>query len=249
MVEPPGTRFTDVRWLAATGSTNDDVLALARAGAPEGIVVVADHQTAGRGRKGRTWQAPPGASLLMTVLLRPPAAVADLATMVCAVSLAEAVEDVTGIAPRLKWPNDLVVGDRKLCGILAEADWQRDGAVAVVVGIGLNVSWPTPLPNGIAETMTALNLLGATTTREEVLGAFLTRLEARYGPLVAGADRAPVLDAWRARSATIGRHVRVELPDRTVDGTATGVTAEGHLIVDTGAGTETFAAGDVIHVR
>ena len=154
-----GTRFADVRWVATTGSTNSDALALARDGAPEGIVVVADHQSAGRGRRARTWVAPPGGSLLLSVLLRPPARVAGAVTMAAAVALAEAIEEVAGITAGLKWPNDLVVatadGDRKLAGILAEADWPAGSTISggyrapavhdravVVVGIGVNVTWP-----------------------------------------------------------------------------------------------------------
>src|SRR3954451_24780887 len=132
-----GTRFADVRWVEETGSTNADALALARDGAPEGIVVVADHQTAARGRQGRTWPAPPGASLLTTILLRPPAAVAGLVTMVVALAASDAVADVARFAPRLKWPNALVwpgdgtAPDRKLAGILAEADWPARSPAAV----------------------------------------------------------------------------------------------------------------------
>jgi BirA family biotin operon repressor/biotin-[acetyl-CoA-carboxylase] ligase len=180
-----GTRFGDVRWVAETGSTNADVMALARDGLPEGVVLVADHQRAGRGRRGRTWVAPPAASLLVSLLLRPPAAVVGAVTMAVAVALAEAVEEVTGCAPRLKWPNDLVVPDpaeadstedegrrreRKLAGILAEADWppgvtaasgwrapSPHDRVALVVGVGLNVNWPrlrppsgrVPEPDGV----------------------------------------------------------------------------------------------------
>ena len=124
-----GTRFADVRWVDETGSTNADVLGLARDGEAEGIVVVADHQTAGRGRLGRTWTAAPGTSLLTTVLLRPPAAVANATTMAVAVALTEAVAEVTGVDVRIKWPNDLVSPgdgtevDHKVAGILAEVDW------------------------------------------------------------------------------------------------------------------------------
>lgn len=154
-----GTRFADVRWVATTGSTNTDAMSLARDGAPEGIVVVADHQRAGRGRRNRTWVAPPGGSLLLSVLLRPPARVAGAVTMAAALAMAEAVERVAAVPARLKWPNDLVVatsaGERKLAGVLAEADWPAGSTISggyrppgprdrtvVVVGIGLNVRWP-----------------------------------------------------------------------------------------------------------
>jgi BirA family biotin operon repressor/biotin-[acetyl-CoA-carboxylase] ligase len=162
-----GSRFADVRWCNETGSTNADVLALARAGEPEGIVVVADHQNAGRGRRGRSWVAPEGSALLCTVLLRPRGAVAALASMAVALAAAEAVASLTGAHPRLKWPNDLVwpgdgsAEDRKLGGILAEADWpagsqvaggwSAPGAterVAVAVGLGLNVAWGDQAPGG-----------------------------------------------------------------------------------------------------
>ena len=121
-----GSRFADVRWVAGTGSTNADAMALARDGEPEGIVLVADHQTAGRGRLGRSWEAPSGASLLTSVLLRPPAVVAEAVTMATGIAMAAAVATVAGVEARLKWPNDLVVAvdgaDRKLAGILAEVD-------------------------------------------------------------------------------------------------------------------------------
>ena len=256
-----GSRFADVRWAAETGSTNADALALGRAGEPEGVVMVADHQSAGRGRAGRSWSAPPGASLLMTVLLRPPAAAVDLTTMAVAVSAADAVAEVAGFAPRLKWPNDLVwpgdgsAPDRKLAGILAEADWPSgpdgatDPAAVVVVGIGINVTWPDALPDDLAEIAVACNHVTATPVdREDLLVALLRNLDGRYGALVAG-DRAGLLDAWRARSATLGRAVRVDLGSELVEGTATDITAEGHLVVDTAEGRREIAVGDVVHLR
>jgi BirA family biotin operon repressor/biotin-[acetyl-CoA-carboxylase] ligase len=264
-----GTRFTDVRWVDETASTNADALALARSGDPEGIVVVADHQTAGRGRRGRSWSAPPGASLLWSVLLRPPAAVMEATTMAVAVAVAEAVEEVAGVAAGLKWPNDLVLRgtdggpDRKLGGILAEADWPAGSDVAagyrrpsprqrvvVVVGVGLNVNWPADLPDELADSATALNhVTGRPVDREDLLVAILRRLDRHYGALVAG-DRAAVFDAWRARSATLGRRVRVDLGPDDVEGTAVDVTDDGHLVVETDEGSRrTFAVGDVVHLR
>jgi BirA family transcriptional regulator, biotin operon repressor / biotin---[acetyl-CoA-carboxylase] ligase len=261
-----GTRFRSVRWLTETGSTNSDALALARDGAPEGAVVVADHQTAGRGRRGRSWEAPSGASLLVSVLLRPPAEVAGLAGMAAGVAMGAAVAEVTGgaVEPGLKWPNDLVVGDRKLAGILAEADWpagttasggwRPPGAgerLAVVVGVGINVAWPESLPADLAEIAVALNHLAPAPAvdRADLLVAYLRHLDAVYGELVArGAG--PLLDAWRRRSATLGREVRVDLGGSDVEGVAVDVTGEGHLVVEAPGGTRrTLAAGDVVHLR
>jgi BirA family transcriptional regulator, biotin operon repressor / biotin---[acetyl-CoA-carboxylase] ligase len=271
-----GTRFADVRWTAETGSTNADALDLARDGAAEGIVVVADHQSAGRGRRDRTWVAPPGASLLVSVLLRPPATVAPGVTMAVAVAMAEAVAATAGVEPGLKWPNDLVVDDRKLAGVLAEADWPAGSAmsagwrapapyerVPVVVGVGLNVRWPAlraPDPDSagrgqddlaaLAETATALNWLGADVDRPTLLAAFLRRLDDHYGELVSSRSLAGVLAGWRRRSATLGRRVRVDLGPDDVEGTAVDVTDEGHLVVETLEGVRrTFAVGDVVHLR
>lgn len=284
-----GTRFTRLRWVAETGSTNSDVMAAARDGAPEGTVLVADHQSAGRGRLGRVWQAPPGASLLVSVLLRPPSAVVGVVAMGVGLAMAEAVEELTGLAPGLKWPNDLVVAasdtdisampdgvsgdpgvaaaggpDRKLAGILAEADWPAgstasggwrapgpDERLAVVVGVGINVDWPAELPADLAATATALNhAAGRVVDRGDLLVAFLRRLDAVYGALVRSRSSGALLDAWRGRSATLGRRVRVDLGSSDVEGTAVDVTDEGHLVVETPDGERrTFAVGDVVHLR
>jgi BirA family biotin operon repressor/biotin-[acetyl-CoA-carboxylase] ligase len=271
------TRFSDVRWVAETGSTNADALALARDGAPEGIVIVADHQTAGRGRRSRTWVAPPGGSLLVSVLLRPRAPVADATTMAAALAMAEAVADTTGVDARLKWPNDLVVDDRKLAGVLAEADWPAGSAISagykqppaharavVVVGIGLNVAWPAELPpelDEVADRATSLDRLCgdgpagsdvAEARRRALLAAYLRRLDHRYGQLARGTDEtvAALRAAWRDRSATLGRRVRVDLGTSDVEGTAVDVTGDGHLVVETAAGERrTLAVGDVVHLR
>jgi len=267
-----GTRFGDVRWLAVTGSTNEDVLRLARAGEAEGIVVAADLQTAGRGRRGRTWEAPAGSSLMATVLLRPPARVAALATATVALAAAEAVEAACGATPRLKWPNDLVWPgdgsgpDRKLAGILAEADWPAgsgiaDGwreprptdRVAVAVGIGLNVAWAGRAPAELTDVAVALDeVVGAEgpPDRVDLLVGLLRRLDALDAELRAEGGRAAVLARWRARSATLGRRVRVDLGSDDVEGTAVDVTEDGHLVVETLEGTRReLAVGDVVHLR
>jgi len=268
----PRTRFTDVRRVASTGSTNTDVMELARQGEPEGLVLVADHQLAGRGRAGRTWTAPPGASLLCTVLLRPPSPVAPLVTFALAVAAADAVEARTGLRPGLKWPNDLVVEDvatdgsvrtRKLAGILAEAEWPAGSHIAagyrepapheratVAAGIGLNVAWPDELPDELVDIAVALNhVTDVPVTRDEVLDELLDHLEVRYGALVSGrAD--DVLEAWRARSATLGRQVRIDLGADDLVGRAVDVTADGHLVVEPlEGGRRTIAVGDLVHLR
>lgn len=265
-------RFTDVRHVASTGSTNSDVMALAREGEGEGLVLVADHQSAGRGRAGRSWTAPAGASLLCTFLLRPPATVAPLVTFALAVAAAEAVERVAGFTPGLKWPNDLVVEStddeggwrtRKLAGILAEAEWPPGADIAagyrapgpheratVAAGIGLNVSWPDELPDDLADIAVAINHVStARPSRDDVLDALLDRLEVHYGDLVAG-NVAAVLDRWRALSCTLGRRVRIDLGADDVVGTAVDVTSEGHLVLEPlEGGRRTIAVGDVVHLR
>lgn len=260
-----GARFADVRWVETTGSTNDDAMELARAGEPEGIVLVADHQTAGRGRAGRTWTAPPEASLLMSVLLRPPARVMELSTMAMSVAAAEAIESLAGFAPRVKWPNDLVwpgdgsARDRKLAGVLAEADWpagspadagyrqpDRDERVVVVVGIGINVTWPEVLPDDLAEIAIACNHISSSPVdREDLLIALLRRLDTHYSLLLEG-DRDSLLAGWRARSATLGRRVRAHHGPHEVEGVAADITSDGHLVVETSDGPRHITAGDVV---
>jgi BirA family biotin operon repressor/biotin-[acetyl-CoA-carboxylase] ligase len=255
--------------VASTGSTNADALALARDGAPEGVVVVADHQSAGRGRYDRAWVAPSGGSLLVSVLLRPPSPVASTATMATAVAMAEAVEAVAGVTPGLKWPNDLLLvgegGERKLAGILAEADWPASATISagwrqpsaheravIVVGVGVNVSWPEDdeAIRDVADTAVALNwVTPAPIDRVDLLVAFLHRLDRSYGELVSAGPRA-AMDEWRRRSATLGRRIRVDLGVDDVEGTAVDVTAEGHLVVEALDGQlRTFAVGDVVHLR
>lgn len=239
--EASPTRFGEVRHLAEVDSTNRYVLDEARAGASSGLVVVADHQSAGRGRLGRTWEAPAGASLLVSVLLRPSLDPGrrHLVVLAAAVAMAEAVAARSGVQTTLKWPNDLLVGDRKLGGILAESSGD-----AVVVGIGVNVDWPTVPPDleGIA---TACNLEGGLpTTRDDLLEEFLTRYELRLR------DLAEARRAYRARLGTLGRRVRIEQASGPVVGVARDVDDAGRLLVERDDGViETIAAGDVVHLR
>jgi BirA family biotin operon repressor/biotin-[acetyl-CoA-carboxylase] ligase len=242
-----GTRFTELRVLDEVDSTNRVALDDARAGAPDGLVVVADHQTAGRGRLGRTWVAPPGASLLVSVLLRPSVPVdrVHVVTMAAGVALVDAVRAVAGIDATLKWPNDVLVGDRKLAGMLTEADLGPDGAVrAAVLGTGVNVNWGS-VPGELDGLATACDIeAGHPVDRGELLGAFLVGLDACLRAL----DRV-ALD-YRRRLATLGRRVRVELTDGPLLGRAVEVDVSGRLLVEVDSGCIVeVTAGDVVHLR
>jgi BirA family biotin operon repressor/biotin-[acetyl-CoA-carboxylase] ligase len=244
-----GGLWTALDVVAETGSTNADVAQAARAGAAEGLVFVAEHQRAGRGRAGRRWSSPPGAGLAVSVLLRPgvPATRWGWLPLLTGVALAESVGRVAGVAAALKWPNDLLVGDRKSAGILAEAVGD-----AAVVGIGLNVTLradelPTP-------AATSLALAGAASTdRAALLVGLLAGLEqwyARWRDAGGDAEACGLRAAYLRSCATIGRPVQVLLPDgTTLAGTATTVDLDGRLVLATPTGSRALAAGDVTHVR
>jgi BirA family biotin operon repressor/biotin-[acetyl-CoA-carboxylase] ligase len=225
----------NVRRFDEVGSTNDVARELALAGAEHGLVVVADHQTAGRGRFDRRWEAPPGTSLLMSVVLRrAPARPSPLAT----VAMALAAGDACG-QPAVKWPNDMVAGEpaRKLGGILAEAV----DAEAFVVGLGLNLNWGSsgvPMPAG---AVSLDSLVGHPVDRDAILDSILDHLARRLA-------QPTLVDDYRARCITLGQRVVVETGGERVAGVAVDITADGHLVVDIGGGRRrTFAAADVTH--
>jgi BirA family biotin operon repressor/biotin-[acetyl-CoA-carboxylase] ligase len=243
LTEDPVGLWQDLTILDETDSTNAVVADAARAGAPEGLVVVAEHQAAGRGRLGRTWTSPARAGLTVSVLLRPQ--VSDAAEwgwlpLLAGLAVATAVRAQAGLDAVVKWPNDVLVGDRKLAGVLAEAVLPG----AVVLGIGLNVTTRAEeLPPDVAATSLAIE--GARTTdRSVLLRALLRALAGSYDAWQL--DPGPQRDAYRAACSTIGRRVRLELPDgATVTGRADEVDAAGRLVVD-GA---PYASADVVHLR
>ena len=264
----PGGLWQRVDLRAETGSTNADAATAARDGEPEGLVVVAEQQSDGRGRRGRHWVSPPRAGVTMSVLLRP--GVADphrgwdavpnraygWLPLLAGVALLDTVCRLTDLDAALKWPNDLLIrvggGEAKCAGVLAEA---FGGPVpAVVLGIGLNVTTrAAELPATSGLPATSLQLAGAASTdREPLLRALLRGLADRYGRWrAAGGDAGSsgLLDAYRQGCATIGRQVRVELPDGELIGEATTVDADGQLVISTVDGERRVAAGDVRHVR
>lgn len=242
-----GSRWTDLAVLPETDSTNAEAAQRARDGAPEGLVVVAEHQRAGRGRLARPWVTPARSGVVVSVVLRPDAVAPQHWTwlpLLAGLAVDATVRDA-GVRAGLKWPNDVLADGRKLCGILLERVESGSGPAAVV-GIGLNVDLQRdelPVP-----TATSLALEGATELdRDALLCSLLAHLEALYGPWVeAGGDPRAVREAYRRRCVSIGAHVRIELPDGArVHGTAEDVDPHGRLVVD---GTP-FGAGDVTHVR
>ena len=239
-----------VNRLGTTDSTNDWLLAAARRGAVDRSVAVADFQRRGRGRLDRRWEAPPGTSLLCSVLLRVPLVPEDrhLAAVAVALAAVEACRATAGVDVRLKWPNDLVVNDHKLGGILAETDGRedRDGATAIVVGRGLTLrSDGPPGAGGISLSRAAGHDVG----RDATLDALLDALAARDDQLRDPDARRALADAYRDRLVTLGRRVRVALHDGAIEGTATDVTDGGELIVETSSGPRTVTSGDVVHLR
>lgn len=230
-------------------STNAELVARAADGAVEGVVLVAEHQVAGRGRLDRSWSSPPRAGLTVSVLLRPdvPAARRGWLPLLTGVALAETLGQVTGVRASVKWPNDVLALDgRKLAGILAELS-----GAAIVVGTGLNVSTTAA---ELPDTGTSLaQVTGATVDRGPVLLGFLRALERRYrrwvevlgDPVASG-----LAQDYLAWSSTVGSTVAVTLPDGSLlEGVAQAVDWDGRLVVSTAEGRVELAAGDVRHVR
>jgi len=253
----PGGLWSEVSVVARTGSTNADLVAGARDGAPEGAVLVAEEQTAGRGRMGRSWLSPPRAALTFSVLLRPadvPAARRGWLPLLAGVAVATAIRQVSALDATLKWPNDVLLRSGKLAGILVEQSGD-----AVVVGIGVNVSTTRhelPAPAASSLPATSLRLEGwPSLDRELLLGRMLDEIERWYlawrGTDPAGDAEASGLRAAYVRlCSTIGRDVRAELPGRAAtSGLATGIDGDGRLVVRTAAGDVAIGAGDVRHVR
>jgi BirA family biotin operon repressor/biotin-[acetyl-CoA-carboxylase] ligase len=242
-----GDLWRQVDVVTETVSTNADVAVAARGGEPEGLVLVAEQQTGGRGRLDRQWESPPRAGLTFSVLLRPALESAQLSLLplIAGLAVAEAVATVGKVDAVLKWPNDVLVDGRKLGGLLVEI-----AGGAAVVGIGLNVS--TRAEELPVETATSLFLAGGATDREPLLKEVLRALARRYTAWRWSGDPASVLPAYRNRCETIGAEVELELPGGdVVRGTATDVDDTGRLVVvdDNTGEPQAWLVGDVTHAR
>ncbi len=245
------------RVVASTASTNDDALAWAAEGAPEGAWIVAGSQSAGRGRRGRVWASPPGAGLYLSVVFRPrggtPAddPAMSLLTVMAGVAAVEAIADATGVRATLKWPNDLVVESpdapaRKLAGILAEGVMVGPRLSAVVVGLGVNLR-PSAYPPEIAARAVALETLaGRAIDPDSVLVALLGALARRRGALAEPQGGADLLDTWRAWSpSAAGARIRWRQQEQVCEGITAGVDETGALRVQTRTGEARLVAGEV----
>lgn len=246
--------------MTQTGSTNADLVFQAASGASDGTVLVAETQSAGRGRLGRGWESPPGSSLLFSVLLRPriEAQQAFTVTAAMAVSAVEACALVVPLRVGIKWPNDLVVVGEgsfdglKLAGMLADAVFDDDRLAGVVVGLGINVNWSAAMPDRLSARATSLDqVVGHRIDREDLLVELLRRLEVWADVLEDASGRAKLMERYRMVSSTIGRRVRVELQDGSCEGEALSVDDTGRLFVrvDGEDDPRGFLAGDVVHLR
>jgi BirA family transcriptional regulator, biotin operon repressor / biotin---[acetyl-CoA-carboxylase] ligase len=258
VTESPSRRFAQI------GSTNDEAARWAAEGAPEGAWVVADEQTAGRGRRGRSWSSPPGAGLYVSVVFRPDPATPSMSllTIMAGVATVDAIRRVTGAPVTLKWPNDVIIdardlGDprsdeadsppswRKVAGILAEATTSGNALQFVVVGIGINVrsaDWPPD----VARRATSLEAVtGGIVDRDVLLGELIDALAAERRRLLAG-ERARLLDEWRRLApSSEGRRVAWDTPSGRRSAVSAGIDADGALLVQTSDGRERIVAGEL----
>jgi BirA family biotin operon repressor/biotin-[acetyl-CoA-carboxylase] ligase len=240
------------RWYSDITSTNDVAIALAEHGEREGAVVIADGQTAGRGRLGRAWMSPHGAGIYATVVLRPGSMAAPLIPLAAGVAMCQGIRAATGLEPLVKWPNDVVLPDargvaaaRKVAGILAEGGASPDGSAWVVLGVGINVL-PAAYPVEMASRATSLESeLGRHVERGLVLTECLAALSGRYAELQRG-DAASVVSMWRTlATSTFGRRVEWDADGRAQQGLVRDVDEGGALIVSVDNGVVRVISGEV----
>jgi BirA family biotin operon repressor/biotin-[acetyl-CoA-carboxylase] ligase len=230
-------------------STNTVAFGLALNGAQEGEIVVSESQTAGKGRMGRRWESPPGVNIYLSTILRPPFPPnkIPLITLMTAIVCAEGIEEVTGVLPSIKWPNDLLFGDKKLGGILTEADMEMDRINFVVVGIGINVNMPrSSLPPAIRDTATSLReALGRKISRIVLIQALLRHFELWYKRFGEGRGE-EIKRRWEELSRIRGKEVSVDFMGEMVQGMALEIDADGALLVkEAGGEVKRIVAGDV----
>ncbi len=228
----------------SVGSTMDVARDAALHGAVEGTIAVADEQTAGRGRLGRTWITPPATNLASTLVLRPPASVLRDVAMIAPLAVCHAVQDVAGIHADIKWPNDVQISGKKVAGILIETDLTDEHRAFVLVGSGINVNFDPGDHEEIRDIATSLKAeLGRDVDREALLASYLAHFEQIYGEAQSGG---PIRDRWRERLVTLGKQVHATWEGGGAEGLAEDVDDDGALLVRTAGGTLVrVEAGDV----
>ncbi len=246
--------YLQTKWLAkkiiylpVTDSTNTQAKKMGEEGAEHGTLVVTQCQTAGRGRRGRSWESPEG-NVYFTFLLRPEVEIsrASMITLVAALAVAKAVDDVTGLDSKIKWPNDVVANEKKLCGILTESSSDLEYINYAVVGIGINVN-QTAFPEEIAETASSLLLeTGHTVDRGQLLGVFLNRFEQYYETFIQTEDMSGLRDVYNEKLVNCGREVKIIEKDRERVLKALGIDNDGGLVVENSEGErESIISGEV----
>lgn len=228
-------------------STNTKAKELAEQGYPSGTLIVADRQIAGRGRRGRSWDSPAGIGIFMTLLLKPDINPnnASMLTLVAALATAQAISDVTGAEAKIKWPNDIVINGKKVCGILTEMSAQFDYINHIVIGIGINVHNES-FPEEIRETASSLLLeSGKRIHRADLIARFLERFEASYAIFLQTEDLEGLMKDYNALLVNIQKQVRILDPKEPFEGKAIGITKRGELIVDTWESRKLVSSGEV----
>ena len=250
----PGSIGARVRFFESVDSTNTEAFELGRRGEPEGTVVVADTQRKGKGRIGRHWVSPPGVNLYTSILLRPAVLPMDAQkmTLLIAVAVAETVSAFLGRRPSLKWPNDILVGSKKLAGILLEMESEADRVKFVVAGIGVNINMDLDLADpALRPSVTSImEETGSPVSRAEFATALYSSAQKWYNSAAeAGFDAEgfkPVVEAWRGYFTSEGKPVRVKSFDRIIEGVCEGIDPDGALLVRRPSGeTERVISGDV----
>jgi len=225
------TQFVGQRmvYLTSTSSTQDVARDEAEKDAPSGTVVVAEEQLSGRGRFGRAWVSPSGKNLYFTLIMRPPLQRLRSLSIIAPLAVAVAVEKCTGISARIKWPNDVLINERKLSGILIETELSGQSVKYALVGIGVNVNFEIEEASEVADIATSVKReLGHEASREELLAALLNQFEVLYETAARGRE---VLQEWRSRLATLGCQIKVTFGGHVEDGLAEDVDADGNLIL------------------
>ena len=226
---------SEIYYYEETGSTNIDAKRLGEEGAAHGTIVVADKQNAGRGRRGRVWQSPAGKDIYFTILLRPsfePDKASGL-TLVMALSVAQAVERKCNLKAGIKWPNDVVLNGKKICGILTEMNMETDYIQHVVIGVGINVNLDE-MPEEISQTATSILWeSGEKTARAELLQEVLARFEENYGMYEKESDLSYMLEEYNSYLVNVGKQVKVLDPKGEFEGIARGINASGELLIET----------------